>query len=233
MSVFRINKTSDYTVMSNYHLREKNMSLKAKGLLSIMLSLPNDWDYSINGLATLSKDGKDSVMGALNELEEFGYLVRSRTINEKGQFLGYDYDIYENPYTENPNTVKPNTEKPTQLNTKRTNVDKEITNILKEYNFSFEIEEKINEWLTYKKEKKQSYKPTGFKTLLKNIQNAIYEIGEQAVLDSIDNCIASNYSGLFFNKKNKSNNAIVSQSKKQNDQFLDWCAEAYEILEGQ
>ena len=233
MSVFRINKTSDYTVMSNYHLREKNMSLKAKGLLSIMLSLPNDWDYSINGLATLSKDGKDSVMGALNELEEFGYLVRSRTINEKGQFLGYDYDIYENPYTENPNTVKPNTEKPTQLNTKRTNVDKEITNILKEYNFAFEIEEKINEWLTYKKEKKQSYKPTGFKTLLKNIQNAIYEIGEQAVLDSIDNCIASNYSGLFFNKKNKSNNAIVSQSKKQNDQFLDWCAEAYEILEGQ
>ena len=233
MSVFRINKTSDYTVMSNYHLREKNMSLKAKGLLSIMLSLPNDWDYSINGLATLSKDGKDSVMGALNELEEFGYLVRSRTINEKGQFLGYDYDIYENPNTENPNTVKPNTEKPTQLNTKRTNVDKEITNILKEYNFAFEIEEKINEWLTYKKEKKQSYKPTGFKTLLKNIQNAIYEIGEQAVLDSIDNCIASNYSGLFFNKKNKSNNAIVSKSKQQNDQFLDWCAEAYEILEGQ
>lgn len=108
-----------------------------------------------------------------------------------------------------------------------------LYDILKEYNFSFEIEEKINEWLTYKKEKKQSYKPTGFKTLLKNIQNAIYEIGEQAVLDSIDNCIASNYSGLFFNKKNKSNNAIVSQSKKQNDQFLDWCAEAYEILEGQ
>ena len=115
--VFRINKTENYTVMGNYHLREKDMSLKAKGLMSIMLSLPKDWDYSINGLANLSKDGKDSVMSALNELENFGYLIRTKNINEKGQFDGYNYDIYEKPNTDKPCAENPNTDNQTQLNT--------------------------------------------------------------------------------------------------------------------
>lgn len=110
--------------MSNHHFREKEMTLKAKGLLSMMLSLPDDWDYSINGLATLSKDGKESVMSALSELERFGYLTRTRTTDEKGRFSGYDYDIYEfpqtvEPCTENPNTVEPNTGNPAQSNTKQ------------------------------------------------------------------------------------------------------------------
>ena len=115
--VFRINKTENYTVMGNYHLREKDMSLKAKGLMSIMLSLPKDWDYSINGLANLSKDGKDSVMRALNELEKFGYLIRTKSINEKGQFDGYNYDIYEKPNTDKPCAENPNTDNQAQLNT--------------------------------------------------------------------------------------------------------------------
>ena len=136
MAVIRINKTADYTVMSNAHFKEKGMSLKAKGLLSLMLSLPDDWDYSINGLVALSKDGKDSVMSALSELEQFGYLKRTKIVNDKGQFDGYDYDIYETPYSEanreeppftekpyseNPNTEKPNSENPLQLNTNTLN----------------------------------------------------------------------------------------------------------------
>lgn len=138
MAVFRINKTTDYSVISNYHLKEKEMSLKAKGLLSLMLALPDDWDYSINGLAMFSKDGKDSVMSVLNELEQFGYLTRTRVKDEKGRWGGYDYDIYEQPYTEkpyteNPNTVKPNTENPSQLNTNILNTKKintkELNNI--------------------------------------------------------------------------------------------------------
>lgn len=132
MAIVRINKTKDYTVMSNYHFKEKGMSLKAKGLLSLMLSLPDDWDYSINGLATLSKDGKDSVMGALTELEQFGYLIRTRCVNEKGQFAGYDYDIYEKPNTakpkeDEPYTEKPNTENHPQLNTNQLTTKKSIT----------------------------------------------------------------------------------------------------------
>lgn len=134
MAVIRVNKTSNYTIMSNCHFCEKEMSLKAKGLLSLMLSLPDDWDYSINGLATLSKDGKESVMSALSELEQFGYLIRTKTTDSKGRFSGYDYDIFEHPqpkepYTENPNTdepntAKPNTENPAQLNTKQSKTKK-------------------------------------------------------------------------------------------------------------
>ena len=91
MSIFRINKTNNFTVMSNAHFKEREMSLKAKGLLSLMLSLPDDWNYNISGLVTLSKDGKDSVMSALAELEKFGYLTRSRVKDDNGKFAGVQY----------------------------------------------------------------------------------------------------------------------------------------------
>ena len=128
MAVIRINKTADYTVMSNTHFKEKEMSLKAKGLLSLMLSLPDNWDYSISGLVALSKDGKDSVMNTLNELEQFGYLLRTKKTDEKGRFVGYDYDIFENPQTVQPNAEKPNTANPQQLNTNKSNTKKSNTN---------------------------------------------------------------------------------------------------------
>lgn len=132
MAVFRVNRNKNYTHMANYHFREKEMSLKAKGLLSLMLSLPEEWDYSANGLAALSKDGKDSVKKTLIELERFGYLKRTKTIDEKGRFAGYDYDIFEKPITESPLTEKPSTEnplteKPPQLNTKQSSTKKVST----------------------------------------------------------------------------------------------------------
>lgn len=126
MSVIRVHKTANFTVMSNYHFKEKKMSLKSKGLLSLMLSLPDDWDYSVSGLVTLSSDGKDSINSALKELEKFGYLTRKRLTNSKGQFAGIEYNIYEqpqeNPIAEKPIQDKPIqdnpiSEKPTQLNT--------------------------------------------------------------------------------------------------------------------
>lgn len=126
MSVMRVHKTKNFTVMSNYHFREKKMSLKAKGLLSLMLSLPENWNYSVSGLVTLSKDGKDSVMSALTELERFGYLARVQLTNEKGQFSGIEYHIWEEPQQDFPvadkptsakeKAVKPNADKPPQLN---------------------------------------------------------------------------------------------------------------------
>ena len=128
MSVIRVHKTANFTVMSNYHFKEKKMSLKSKGLLSLMLSLPEDWDYSVAGLATLSKDGKDSVMSALGELETFGYLTRTRLTNDKGQFAGIEYNIFEEPQKKpvaekpisaNKNAEKPISEKPAQSNTYR------------------------------------------------------------------------------------------------------------------
>ena len=112
MPVIRVNKNTSYTVMSNIHLREKTMSLKAKGLLSQMLSLPKDWDYSVDGLCTLSRDGYDGINQALKELERHGYLVRKRVIDKKGRFVGYEYNIFEEPQREKPSTEKPSTEKP-------------------------------------------------------------------------------------------------------------------------
>lgn len=129
MAVIRIEKTKDYTVMSNYHLKEKNMSLKAKGLMSVMLSLPDDWDYSIEGLSKILVEGRDAIATALQELEQFGYLVRTQTQDKTGRFAGYDYTLYENPSTEKPYTENPSTEKPTQLNTNIQSTKKQNTNI--------------------------------------------------------------------------------------------------------
>jgi len=130
MSIIRVHKNKNFTIMSNHHFKEKKMTLKAKGLLSLMLSLPDDWNYSVAGLVTLSKDGKDSVMSALSELEKFGYLHRERVVNEKGQFNGVQYDIFEEPQedypvaekpiSDNQNSGKQNSENPPQLNTKLT-----------------------------------------------------------------------------------------------------------------
>ena len=127
MAIIKVNKTKNYTTISNFHLREKDMSLKAKGLLSLMLSLPEDWDYSVGGLAKLSKDGKDSVTNTLMELERFGYVKRTQCLNDKKQFDGYDYDIYEEPQfeEENPLTGNPLTGNPPQLNT---NINKLLIN---------------------------------------------------------------------------------------------------------
>lgn len=133
MAVIRVNKTKDFTVMSNAHFKEREMSLKAKGLLSLMLSLPDEWDYSVRGLVTLSKDGIESVMSSLSELEGFGYLERTRAHDEKGRFAGYDYNIFEHPQTgkpctENPNTGNPNTEKPYTENPPQLNTNTLTTN---------------------------------------------------------------------------------------------------------
>ncbi|WP_303104141.1 helix-turn-helix domain-containing protein [uncultured Mitsuokella sp.] len=122
MSVIRVEKTSNYTVMANYHFKEKGLSLKAKGIMSLMLSLPDDWDYTVEGLATLSKDGINSVRSALKELENFHYLVMERERDKKGILRGTVYTLYEKPIVDNPILEKPILDEPilenrTQLNT--------------------------------------------------------------------------------------------------------------------
>lgn len=130
MPVIRVNKTKDYTVMANYHFRDKNLSLKAKGLLSMMLSLPNGWGYSVEGLAKLSSDGRASVMAALKELEKLHYLKRSQARDNSGKLGEAIYDIFEHPWSEKPTTVKPTTEKPTAENRTLLNTNKLNTKVL-------------------------------------------------------------------------------------------------------
>jgi hypothetical protein len=97
MAVFRIEKTKDYTVMSNHHLRNRSLSLKAKGLLSQMLSLPEDWDYTLAGLSRINREGIDAIREAVRELEQAGYITRSRARDERGHLRGTEYVIHEMP----------------------------------------------------------------------------------------------------------------------------------------
>ena len=112
MAVFRIDKTRDYTVMSNHHLRNTSLSLKAKGLLSLMLSLPENWDYTTKGLSKICKDGIDSICSTIKELEQHGYIIRQRVRNEKGQLTTVEYTILEAPETASPKQEKPKRENP-------------------------------------------------------------------------------------------------------------------------
>ena len=112
MAVFRVEKTRDYTVMANHHLRNTELSLKAKGLLSLMLSLPEDWDYTTKGLSFICKDGIDSINKTIKELEENGYLIRRRLRNEKGQLTTTEYTIFEKPQSPDIDENPPKGEKP-------------------------------------------------------------------------------------------------------------------------
>ena len=139
MAVFRVEKNRGYTVMSNHHLRNKDLSLKAKGLLSQMLSLPEDWDFTLKGLSLINREQIDAIRAAVRELEQAGYIVRSRERDSQGRLRGADYIIYEqpqpvpdsptleNPTLDNPTQEKPTQEKPTQLNKDRSSKDKSIT----------------------------------------------------------------------------------------------------------
>ena len=112
MAVYRVNKNRGYTVMANYHLRDKTLSLKAVGLLSKMLSFNDGWQFSTKGLSAICKEGPDAVLAALRELEDAGYLVRHQSRDEKGRMSSMVFEIYEKPQTGLPDTEKPHTEKP-------------------------------------------------------------------------------------------------------------------------
>lgn len=132
MAVIRVNNTKGFTVMSNYHFQDKEISLKAKGLLGLMLSLPSNWDYSVNGLVAIVKENKAAVQTALKELEEHKYLKRTRVQDETGRF-DYIYDVYEKPYdklpcTENRCTEVQCTEVQCTENQPQINTNKQITN---------------------------------------------------------------------------------------------------------
>lgn len=136
MSVYRRHKEKNFTCIDNHLFNDNTLSMKAKGLLAQILSLPDDWKYSVNGLSSLFSDGRDAVNGAINELIEHGYITRTRITNEFGTFDGYQYDIYEKPQTESgkiadiPFTDKPFTEEPFTDNSTVSNTNISNTKVL-------------------------------------------------------------------------------------------------------
>jgi hypothetical protein len=210
--------------MSNYHFKEKGMSLKAKGLLSLMLSLPDDWNYSISGLVRLSKDGKDSVMSALSELEKFGYLMRERTKDENGKFNGIVYHIFEEPQTEFPITEKPIlenakagkpiSESPPQLNTKKLNIKE--NKILYDINNYIDILETIpddhlrNLYCSFLENRYQMGDPLttkGLKLLIERVRTLVgIDIERQKEL--LKNAIINNWKNVYVKEEHHESEII-------------------------
>lgn len=151
MAVFRVERTRDYTVMCNHHLKDSNLSLKAKGLLSMMLSLPDEWNYTTRGLAAICKEGVDAIGKTLKELELAGYIIRRQLRGKDGRISDTEYTIFEkprkpsppdttlpdteNPYLDNPDTEAPDTDNPAQLNTKKSNTQKSNTDLSSTHSF--------------------------------------------------------------------------------------------------
>ena len=171
MAKVTVKKEQNYTVISNDIFKDTRLSFKAKGLLTTMLSCPPNWNYTIEGLSKISKDGKASIRSALAELEEFGYLERKQLRNEKGSFTDLEYVVYEKPKTENPISENPTTDNPisenrTQLNTNKSNNDELNTNGLSTDKLNTDIsptELNTNEFAT---------SPTGLHTSLSGERKA-------------------------------------------------------------
>ena len=218
MGVIRVNKNKDYTTMSNYHFRDKELSLRAKGLLSQMLSLPEDWDYSIEGLATLNKEGVKAIRSTLQELEDRGYLIRTRVNDEKGHFA-YVYDIFEKPQTEDlpyypqghavqGHAVQGHTLKDRQLNTKELNTKELNTKDIKKerksssYNEIIDtlvIDPKLKEALIeFIKMRKLSKKPPTDHALELLIKK-LYKLSSdpQTQIEIVEQSILNNWQGFF------------------------------------
>lgn len=199
MSVVRVNKTSDYTVMSNHHFKNRKLSLKAKGLLSQMLSLPDNWDYTVIGLCAINKENETAITSALNELKEQGYLVVTKLMPNQTQSgrIEYVYDIYEQPQEkqgidfqgiEIQSIENQILENPTQLNTKESSTKNKklnIKNVIYQYTEDIELREALEDFAEMRKTiKKPICTERAWKILLSKLDKLSPDItGKIAVLN--------------------------------------------------
>ena len=228
MAVIRIQKTENYTVMSNHHLRNKEMSLKAKGLMSLMLSLPPEWDYSIGGLVAICKESHTSIRSALKELEENNYLVRERKNNEKGYFI-YEYTLYEvpEPHADKRHTVEKNAENghtgnrrqinKDVLNTDKLNTDvvskeKDINNILISSVHNEELFELYKDYIQMRQEMDAPLTPKGLQMLIKrNERLSKNNVKVQCLL--LENSLLNGWKNVFL--PTESELELASQETKE------------------
>lgn len=239
MSVIRVNNTKGFTVMSNYHFQDKEISLKAKGLLGLMLSLPSNWDYSVNGLVAIVKENKAAVQTALKELEEHKYLKRTRVQDETGRF-DYIYDIYEKPYdklpwtenqctdiqctevqcTENQpqiNTNKQSTNKQNtkELNTneyKEKNIKKESVNsVIAEYTESKDLQDALHDFVDMRTKARKPLTVRAMKLSLNELDKlAVDDVTKIAI---VNQSIMHNW--LTFYKLQNNNNGQRQLTRKE------------------
>ena len=234
MAVIRVQKTENYTVMSNHHLRNLKLSLKAKGLISLMLSLPPTWDYSVQGLVSICKESHTSIRSALKELEEHKYLIRERKNTEKGYFV-YEYTLYEIPlpYIENQHTAKESaenvqTENRTQLNkelliteklnTKELNKDtiyiEELENILIENIVDKDLRQLYREYIEMRESINAPLSSRGLKMLIQRCERlSNLDIALQKAL--VETAIINNWKNVYLpNEQEVNNNTSLAELRR-------------------
>lgn len=223
MAVFKINKTKDYTVMSNHHLRDKSLSLKAKGLLSQMLSLPEDWDYTIQGLCSINKENETAINSTLKELKDNGYLIVTKKMpNEtKSGRIEYVYDIYETPKQEGKKQglenlgvefqgVENQGQLTTDIRSTENKVRKEekkddtlsIENEIVSYTGNEKLRAMLREFVEYRRQKREKMSERAFKMML----NKLEEFTDEEQIDALETSIISNWAGVFPKHKDRGQN---------------------------
>lgn len=239
MAVIRVQKTQNYTVMSNHHLRNKGLSLKAKGLISLMLSLPPDWDYSVAGLVAICKESHTSIRSALKELEEHKYLVRERKNSEKGYFV-YEYTLYEipEPHTENQYAAKKDadpvqTENRSQLskeelNTKELNKEElnkeekdkgniyieEFENILNEEVAQESLRELYRNYLDMRESSDAPMTPRGLRMLIQRCER-LANMDPELQKALVEAAIINNWKNVYLpNEQDVQNNNMQANLKR-------------------
>lgn len=217
MAVFKIKKNRNYTNISNFHFRDKTLSWKAKGILSNMLSLPEDWDYSLAGLATLASDGMSATRTAIKELEEHGYLIR-RPIRQNGKIADWEYIIFEcpeesqiygKPLLDNQVVENQQIENHTQLNTNKSNTKELNTKKNNIYDENFEMLWKKLKSTPYDRKSKVS----------KKRKKELYEMGTERTLKAIDVYLATQNPKYYYKRDNFLNEIIENYLDKDKSDF--------------
>lgn len=238
MAVFRVEKNDNYSVMANYHFRDKTLSWKAKGILSNMLSLPDDWDYSLAGLETLSSDGMSATRTAIKELEDHGYLIR-RPIREGGKIRDWEYIIFEYPKQDDQDiedllVENPQIENQTQLNTKQLNnkelninesntkekkerkkpVSDSFNQLIEEYSKgNEEVKELLGEWLKVRKAKRAAMTDRAIELNLKKLEPLAAE-SKMSVSQYLEAVICRGWAA-FYKINDYSNNQPKQQQQEK------------------
>ena len=234
MKLIRVKKDQNFTTINNEFIFNKNLSLKAKGLLCHILALPNDWTLYVEEVGKWHKDGKDAIYSAFKELSTNGYMKREQ-IRQNGKFKGYDYIVFEKPNMDYPNTEKPNTEKPNTENPQLLNTDitkdliKLNTNNSKTEGFKYPFELNVEAWESWKefrkKEYRKSYKDLGEKAAIKKLLKLTQSKEEQALI--LEQSMENGWIGIFALKSEKVSKAqaILTEYEKGinliNNQFDD------------
>lgn len=239
MSKIRVNNTKGFTVMSNYHFQDKEISLKAKGLLGLMLSLPNNWDYSVNGLVAIVKENKAAVQSALKELEEHKYLKRTRVQDETGRF-DYIYDIYEKPYdklpctenrctdiqctenrcTENQPQINTNKQNTKELNTNRLNTNEykeknnkkeSVNSVIAEYTENKDLQDALHDFVDMRTKARKPLTVRAMKLSLNELDKlAVDDVTKIAIVNQ-----SIVHSWLTFYKLQNNNNGQRQLTRKE------------------